>query len=64
MQNENLVELFQVEELEERLENCWQGEKWQNQGYTDNSGVWHDNMVKVSCDAPEYVAPNYSVQQD
>ena len=60
--NTQFVEMFQVEELEERLESCWGGQKWQDQGYTDNSGVYHENWVKVSCDAPEYVAPNYSVQ--
>jgi hypothetical protein len=64
MQNENVVELFQVEELEQRLENCWQGEKWQDQGYIDSSGADHPNWVKVPCDAPDYEKPNYSVPQE
>ena len=60
LQKNNLpldVALFEVEELEERLEACWQGEEWQNHGYTDNSGVHHDNWVKVPCGTPEYVEP-------
>lgn len=35
--NEALLQHFQVEELEERLENCWQGEEWQDRGHT----VWN-----------------------
>ena len=37
--NEALLQHFQVEELEERLENCWQGEEWQDHGYYDNSVI-------------------------
>lgn len=64
MQNENVVELFQVEELEERLENCWQGEKWQDQGYYDVKGEYHENWVKVSCDAPDWNPPRYDQPQE
>jgi hypothetical protein len=54
MQNESLVELFQVEELEERLENCWNGQETQDHGYWDPNrpGVWVSNEVKVPCGTP------------
>lgn len=55
--NEALLQHFQVEELEERLENCWQGEEWQDHGYYDNSGNWHEQMVKVPCGIPNNSDP-------
>lgn len=40
---------FQVEELENRLENCWKGMENQDRGYYDQYGEWHSNWVKVPC---------------
>lgn len=52
--NEPLLQHFQVEELEERLENCWQGEEWQDRGHTvwnayTGQFEWQENWVKVPC---------------
>jgi hypothetical protein len=47
--NEALLQHFQVEELEERLENCWQGMEWQDHGYYDNNMNYHEQQVQVPC---------------
>lgn len=55
LQERNLemdVTMFQVEELEERLENCWNGQEWQDRGRYDIYGVWHENWVQVPCGTP------------
>lgn len=50
-QNEMPFELahFQVEELEERLENCWQGQEWVSDGWYDQYGDYHDTSYKQAC---------------
>ncbi len=49
-QNELLeAKMFQVEELEERLENCWRGEEWVDMGNYNDSGDWVENRQKVPC---------------
>ena len=50
--NEALLQHFQVEELEERLENCWQGQEWQDHGYYDVHMQYHENSVQVPCGTP------------
>ena len=45
---------FQVEELEERLENCWRGQEWEDRGHNDWNAYtgqyeWHSNWVQVQC---------------
>jgi hypothetical protein len=55
MQNENLVALFQVEELEERLENCWNGMETQDRGYwnpNSPNSEWVSVSVSVPCGTP------------
>jgi hypothetical protein len=49
-QNELLeAKYFQVEELEERLENCWRGEEWVDMGAYNSSGDWVSDYQKVPC---------------
>jgi hypothetical protein len=49
-QNELLeANFFQVEELEERLETCWQRQRWVQDGWYDQYNDWHDTSYQVSC---------------
>jgi hypothetical protein len=63
--NNKMLEMFQVEELEERLENSWGSDDCEcNRPYQDAHGQWHDNWVSCSCDARNQSPPEAVTRED